>query len=105
MKTLRDARNFNELLDIKYGKPGTPGRDAFENRAKAFVIGEMIKEARREAHMSQDDLAKRTGTKKSYISRVENGKIDIQVSTLFRIFEDGLGKKIKFSIHNSNPEL
>ena len=94
MKTIKDAKTFDELLDIKYGKLGTPNRNEFESRAKAFVVGEMIKDARKEAHLTQEELAKRTGTKKSYISRVENGKIDIQISTLFKIFEEGLGKKI-----------
>lgn len=94
MKTIKDAKTFDELLDIKYGKPGTPKRDEFENKAKAFVVGEMIKDARKEAHITQEELARKTGTKKSYISRVENGKIDIQVSTLFKIFEEGLGRKI-----------
>ena len=94
MKTIKDAKTFDELLDIKYGKLGTRNRDEFESRAKAFVVGEMIKDARKEAHLTQEELAKKTGTKKSYISRVENGKIDIQISTLFKIFEEGLGKKI-----------
>jgi ribosome-binding protein aMBF1 (putative translation factor) len=94
MKTINDAKTFDELLDIKYGKLGTPKRDEFETKAKAFVVGEMIKDARKEAHLTQEDLARKTGTKKSYISRVENGKIDIQVSTLFKIFEEGLGRKI-----------
>ena len=94
MKTIKDAKTFDELLNIKYGKLGTPNRDEFESRAKAFVVGEMIKDARKEAHLTQDELAEKTGTKKSYISRVENGKIDIQISTLFKIFEEGLGKKI-----------
>ncbi|MBL7110949.1 MAG: helix-turn-helix transcriptional regulator [Bacteroidales bacterium] len=94
MKTIKDAKTFDELLDIKYGKLGTPNRDEFESRAKAFIVGEMIKDARKEAHLTQEELAKKTGTKKSYISRVENGKIDIQISTLFKIFEEGLGKKI-----------
>ena len=94
MKTIKDAKTFDELLDIKYGKLGTPKRDEFETKAKAFVVGEMIKDARKEAHITQEELARKTGTKKSYISRVENGKIDIQVSTLFKIFEEGLGRKI-----------
>ncbi len=94
MKTINQAKSFDELLDIKYGKLGTPDRDVFESKAKAFVVGEMIKDARKEAHLTQEELAKKTGTKKSYISRVENGKIDIQLSTLFKIFEEGLGKKI-----------
>lgn len=94
MKTIKDAKTFDELLDIKYGQLGTPKRDEFESKAKAFVIGEMIKDARKEAQITQEELARKTGTKKSYISRVENGKIDIQVSTLFKIFEEGLGRKI-----------
>jgi DNA-binding XRE family transcriptional regulator len=98
MKTIKDARTFDELLDIKYGKLGTLTRDNFEIKAKSFIIGEMIKEARKEAHLTQEDLAKRTGTKKSYISRVENGKIDIQISTLYKIFEEGLGRQLAFTL-------
>jgi HTH-type transcriptional regulator/antitoxin HipB len=97
MKTIKDAKTFDELLDIKYGKLGTPERDEFETKAKAFIVGEMIKDARKEAHITQEELARKTGTKKSYISRVENGKIDIQVSTLFKIFEEGLGRKIRLT--------
>lgn len=98
MKTISDARTFDELLDIKYGKLGTEKRYEFEVKAKSFIVGEMIKEARKEANLTQEALAKRTGTKKSYISRLENGKIDIQISTLFKIFEEGLGKKIGFTM-------
>lgn len=98
MKAIKDATTFDELLDIKYGKPGTEKRDEFETKAKSFIVGEMIKEERKKAHLTQDDLAKKTGTKKSYISRLENGKIDIQISTLFKIFEEGLGKKLGLTI-------
>jgi transcriptional regulator with XRE-family HTH domain len=48
--------------------------------------------------MTQEQLAIKTGTKKSFISRIENGKSDIQLSTLFRILELGLGKKISLKI-------
>ena len=78
-KTIKDARTFDELLDIKYGKIGEPKRDKFEEKAQYFVISEMLKEARKEAHMTQDQLAEKVGTKKSYISRLENGKCDIQL--------------------------
>ena len=64
MKTIKDAKTFDELLNIKYGKLGTPNRDEFESRAKAFVVGEMIKDARKKAHLTQDELAEKTGTKK-----------------------------------------
>jgi len=98
MKQISEAKTFDELLDIKYGKLGNKKRDEFEVKAKSFVVGEMIKEARKRAHMTQEDLASKTGTKKSYISRLENGKIDIQISTLFKIFEEGLGKRLGFTM-------
>lgn len=98
MKQISGAKSFDELLDIKYGKLGTEKRDEFEAKAKAFVVGEIIKEARKEAHLTQEQLATKTGTKKSYISRLENGKIDIQISTLFKIIEEGLGKKLGFTM-------
>jgi len=58
----------------------------------------MLKEARKEAHITQEQLADKIGTKKSYISRIENGKADIQVSTLYKIFETGLGRKIRLTL-------
>ena len=93
-ESIRKSKNFDELLDNKYGKIGTEKRDNFEEKAQYFVISEMLKEARKEANMTQEQLAEKVGTKKSYISRLENGKCDIQLSTLYRIFEFGLGKKI-----------
>ena len=89
---------FEEHLEARYGKIGTKKRDEFETKAKAFMIGEMIKETRKQANMTQEQLADRTGTKKSYISRLENGKIDIQLSTLFKIFEEGLGRRLTFTV-------
>ncbi len=97
-KTIKDARTFDELLNIKYGSIGTGKRDKFEEKAQYFVISEMLKEARKEAHMTQDQLAEKIGTKKSYISRLENGKCDIQISTLYRIFEFGLGRRVNLLI-------
>ena len=95
---IRAAKNFDELLNIKYGEIGIKQRDDFEERAQYFVISEMLKEARKEAQITQEQLAEKVGTKKSYISRIENGRCDIQLSTLYRIFEFGLGKQINLSI-------
>ena len=95
---IRNAKNFDELLDNKYGKIGTEKRDEFEEKAQYFVISEMLKDARKEANMTQEQLAEKVGTKKSYISRLENGRCDIQLSTLYRIFEFGLGKRINLLI-------
>jgi len=89
---------FEEYLDNNYGVTGTKKRIEFEIKAKAFAIGEIIKEERRLSNLTQEQLAEKTGTKKSFISRVENGHSDIQLSTLYRLIELGLGKKISFSI-------
>ena len=89
-----NSSSFDELLNAKYGNIGTEARDVFEEKAQYFVISEMLKEARKEANMTQEQLAEKVGTKKSYISRLENGKCDIQLSTLYRIFEFGLGKRV-----------
>lgn len=87
--------NVESLINDSFGSKGTPERDSLEERAELFVITEMIKEARREAHLTQAQLAERIGAKKGYISRIENGKTDIQLRTLKRIVEKGLGKKLK----------
>lgn len=89
---------FDEHLDEKYGKIGTQSRTDFEIKAKAFAIGEILRDARKEAHMTQEELAIRTGTRKSFISRIENGHSDIQLSTLYRIVELGLGKRLYLTI-------
>ena len=89
---------FDEHLDQRYGKTGTEKRTEFEIKAKAFAIGEILRDARKEAQMTQEELAKKTGTKKSFISRIENGHSDIQLSTLYRLVELGLGKRVNLTI-------
>jgi DNA-binding XRE family transcriptional regulator len=96
---IRKAKNFDELLDIEYGKIGTKERDEFEKRANTFVISELLKASRKEAKITQEQLAQKIGTRKSYISRIENGKCDIQLSTLYRIFQTGLGKTVSLQIY------
>lgn len=67
------------MLNIQYGKMGSKKRDDFEEKAQYFDISETMKDARREANLTQEQLAEKAGTKKSYISRLENGKGDIQL--------------------------
>lgn len=93
-----EVTTFEEHLEQRYGKRGTEKRSEFEMKAKAFAIGEIIKEERRLAEMTQQELADRTGTKKSFISRIENGHSDIQLSTLYRLIEQGLGRRLSLSI-------
>ena len=74
---------FDELLNVKYGPVGTPERDQFEEESDAFILAERLKEERLKAGLTQQQLAERIGTKKSYISRIENGKCDVRLPFFF----------------------
>ena len=95
----KNITTFDQHLNKRYGKRGTAKRTEFEIKAKAFLIGEVIKEERRIAKLTQEQLADKIGAKKSFISRIENGKTDIQLSTLYRLLEFGLGKKVVLTVH------
>jgi transcriptional regulator with XRE-family HTH domain len=82
------------LVELEHGKIGTKNRNKYEEGALMFIVSEMLRAARKEAKMTQEQLAEKTGTKKSYISKLENGNGNIQLSTLVRIFEQGLNRRI-----------
>jgi ribosome-binding protein aMBF1 (putative translation factor) len=94
----KNLKSFNQHLDERYGKTGTAKRTEFEIKAKAFAIGELIKEERKQANLTQEQLAEKVGAKKSFISRIENGHSDIQLSTLYKLIELGLGRKVNLTI-------
>lgn len=94
MTDYKGIRDFDELLDLEHGPVGSDSRNKFEENAQMFIISEMLKEARKEANLTQEQLAEKAGTKKSYISKIENAKGNIQLSTLIRIFEKGLNKRV-----------
>jgi DNA-binding XRE family transcriptional regulator len=93
-----NLKTFDQHLEDRYGKNGSETRTAFEIKAKSFAIGEMIKEERKLAKITQEDLAQKIGVKKSFISRIENGHSDIQLSTLYRLIELGLNRKVNLVI-------
>jgi ribosome-binding protein aMBF1 (putative translation factor) len=95
---MKDIVTFDEHLDQRYGKIGTENRTIFEIKAKSFAIGEILRDARKESNMTQEELARKTGTRKSFISRIENGHSDIQLSTLYRLVEIGFGKRVNLTI-------
>jgi ribosome-binding protein aMBF1 (putative translation factor) len=95
---MKNITTFEELLIQKYGEKGTASRNKFDADSLAFRLGVMLKEARQEARLTQEQLAEKTGTKKSYISRIERGLSDIQISTYCKLIEIGLGKNLNISI-------
>lgn len=92
-----ECTSFDELLDAEYGKRGTETRENFEAEAETFCLAEFLKEQRQLAGLTQEQLAAKIGTKKSYISKIENGHTDIRLSTLFHIFA-GLGKRVSLTV-------
>ncbi len=94
MNEYKGIKTFDELIEKEHGKIGSEGRNAYEEKAQMFIVSEMLKEARSQAKLTQEQLAEKAGTKKSYISKIENAKGNIQLSTLIRIFEKGLNRKI-----------
>ncbi|MFN2262108.1 MAG: helix-turn-helix domain-containing protein [Psychroflexus sp.] len=95
---MKNITKFEDVLTNKYGEKGTEKRDNYEMESLAFRLGIMLQEARKSAKLTQEQLAERTGTKKSYISRIERGLSDIQISTYQKIIELGLGKQLNISI-------
>ncbi len=94
MNKYNNIQTFDQLIEVEHGEIGSDSRNKYEEGSQMFIISEMLKDARKEAKITQQELAERTGTKKSYISKLENAKGNIQLSTLIRIFEMGLNKRI-----------
>jgi len=90
--------SFEDHLDQQYGKRGTPEREKFEEGFEAFKLGAMIQELRKESGLTQQQLADKCGTTKTYISRIENNASDIRLSTLMRIVREGFGRHLRLSI-------
>lgn len=97
MKTYENIKDFDELIELEHGKIGSESRNHYDENSQMFIISEMLKEARKSANLTQEQLAEKAGTKKSYISKIENGKGNIQLSTLIRIFEIGLNRRVGFT--------
>lgn len=88
-----NTSTFEQYLETKYGQKGTSSRDEYEAESRAFRIAEMLKEERRLAQLSQEELARKTGTSKSLIVRLERGNIELSTAMLNVLFEAGFGKQ------------
>jgi DNA-binding XRE family transcriptional regulator len=85
--------DYDVVLDVKFGKEGSPERAKAEDDAYAFYTSQILLDARKEAKMTQSELAKKVGTNKSYISKIENGLIEPGAGLFFRII-DALGLRV-----------
>jgi DNA-binding XRE family transcriptional regulator len=97
------AKNNNlipleEFKDKNYGKRGTKKRDELEAGYENFKMGALIHDTRIELGMTQEQLAEKVGTSKSYISKIENNIKEARISTLQKIVELGFGGHLELSI-------
>jgi DNA-binding XRE family transcriptional regulator len=86
--------SIDDIMDAKYGKVGTPERDAFRREAYTYCMGQIIHGARKNEKVTQKELAERIGADKSYISKIEKGAIEPSVGTFYRII-DALGLRVE----------
>ena len=97
-KTKKNLTSFVDHLDKQYGKRGAKKRESYEEGFEAFKLGVMLQELRKDQGLTQEQLADKCGTTKTYISRIENNASDIRLSTLMRIISEGLGGHLKLSV-------
>ena len=90
MAKLSKLETVNDMLDGKYGQAGTPSREEFEAKAKAWYYGEVLKTARKAAGITQQQLADKIGKKREYVALIEKGETDMQLST-FIMMSEALG--------------
>ena len=83
-KKLAKLQTAGELLDEKYGEVGTESRTAFHEKSVTWYYGEILRDRRKQLKITQQELAEKVGTARSYIARVEKGETDIQISSFFR---------------------
>lgn len=100
MKKVNDmnTKSWKEIKDDVYGKKGTSRRDDLEREVESFKIGLLLKKAREEKQLTQEQLAQLVDKKRTYISRIENDGSNITLKTLYDIVEKGFGGKVHISI-------
>lgn len=98
VRTKNKLTSFSDHLDQQYGKRGKETREAYEQEFEAFKLGVMLQELRKEKGMTQEELAQKCGTTKTYISRIENNASDIRLSTLMRIIREGFGGLLSLNV-------
>ncbi len=89
---------LEQFKDKHYSKRGTAKREELEASSESFQLGALIHEARVKKGLTQEELAEKVGTTKSYISKIENNVKEVRLSTLQKIIELGLGGQLMLSI-------
>jgi len=93
-----ETKSWKNIKDTVYGKKGTERRDELDRDFESFKIGLLLRNAREEKNLTQEQLGELVDKKRTYISRVENNGSNVTLKTLFDIVEKGLGGKVNISI-------
>ncbi len=96
--------SLDEVTDKFIGKPGTKEREEFEKELKLELLAEAIKMARKDRNLTQEELGKMVGVKKSQISKIENSFTNARFDTILKVFK-ALNMKIKFRVESLNENL
>lgn len=103
-KKVLKTYGLDEMIDKHIGKRGTPKREAFEYELRLDLLGNAIKQARKERHLTQEELGELVGVKKSQISKLENSLTDARFETIIKVFK-ALNAKINFSVELLNQDV
>jgi HTH-type transcriptional regulator / antitoxin HipB len=95
---------LDQMKDKHIGQIGTEAREKYEYELRMEIIGEMIKRARLERHLTQEELGKLIGVQKAQISKLENNANSATIDTIVRVFK-ALKAEINFSIRLENQVL
>jgi HTH-type transcriptional regulator / antitoxin HipB len=98
MSKKNNLKSLDQFIDEEYGRKGEKKREQFEKGFETFKIGFLLQQARIEKGLTQEELAKKCGTNKGYISKIENNIKEVRISTLQKIVELGLGGELELSI-------
>jgi len=95
---------LDEAKDRHLGKVGTDKRDKYEYELRLDLLGEMIKQARKDRHLTQSQLGELIGVQKSQISRIENNAKNVTIETILRVFR-ALKAKVNFNVELLDGEF
>lgn len=95
---------FDEAKDKYLGKKGSTERDRYENELRLDLLGEAIKQARKQRKLTQSQLGELVGVKKAQISKIENNLTDARFETILKVFR-ALNAKIHFNVELLNQKM
>lgn len=96
--------SLDSMIDKHIGKRGTEKREAFESELRIDLLGEAIKQARKEKHLTQEQLGELVGVQKAQISKIENSVKNARFETILKVFE-ALGAKVYFNVELNKQKL